>query len=82
MFPSFLNVCSTDFYLEALLRQIPVDFESDDGLRRLATSANHVVILWTTDRDINNAVVMQWFFNRLGVDTLCNIFLACRACRV
>ena len=60
---TFLKEQNSDFYLQGALQHLPFDFEKEEDLVRLATSADSVWILWTLDRDIANAFGIQWLFD-------------------
>ena len=62
---SFLKEGSGDFYLEALLRQMPVRIEDKPEVLKVTSSADFDIIMWTIDRDTSNGVVLQWLFDVL-----------------
>ena len=64
-----LNDGNANFYLEGVLRRLPFDLEKKEHLDRLGTSADFVWMIWTLDRDINNALVVSWIFARLEACT-------------
>ena len=64
-----LSCSNANFYLESLLRRLPIDFQNGAELRRLATCADYLWFVWTTDRDINNALVLVWFFAQIVLAT-------------
>ena len=71
---TFLKEQNSDFDLEGALQHLPFDFEKDEDLLRLAASADSVWIIWTLDRDIANALGIQWLFDRLEALELSNVF--------
>ena len=50
---------NADLCIERLLRRLPINFENDAELTRTAACADFVWFVWTTDRDMNNALVLQ-----------------------
>ena len=58
---------NADHYLHSLLQRLPVPFEKPAELLRLARGADYTWFVWTVDRDINNALVLDWL-----VRTLCS----------
>ena len=58
---------NANHYLHSLLQRLPAPFEKPAELLRLARGADYTWIVWSVDRDINNALVLDWF-----VRTLCS----------
>ena len=69
---SFLKEGSGDFYLEALLRQMPFRIEDQAEVLKLTTSADFVIVMWSIDRDTSNGVVLQWLFDVLEAQEFLN----------
>ena len=58
---------NANHYLHSLLQRLPASFEKPAELLRLARGADYTWFVWTVDRDINNALVLDWL-----VRTLCS----------
>ena len=79
---SFLGEGTVDFYLEALLRERPLDIEDKAEILKHMTSADFVIVLWAVDRGASNGVVLQCLLDVLEAQEFLNLFPLSMPCLI
>lgn len=74
---------SSDLLLEGMAKSIPIDMFDVDGLRRVASKSDAVILTFRSDRAAANFKVLQWLWRQFcAADAPVNIFPHAEVCFV